>query len=218
MEYIAKDNKIIFRNQSFNPKHIFECGQAFRWERNEDESYTNVAFGRVINVSKKDDIITLDNVSEEDFNNIWMDYFDLNRDYDVIKEKLSNNETMREAMDFGYGIRILNQEHFETIISFIISANNQIPRIKKSIDIISKEYGQKIGEYRGKAYYSFPTFETLSKARVEDMREICRVGFRDKRIVETSQSYFLCHSRINTVVQIHHSLQKYPLPIYLYFS
>lgn len=195
MEYIAKDNKIIFRNHSFNPKHIFECGQAFRWERNDDGSYTNVAFGRVINVSKEDDIITLDNVTEEDFNNIWIDYFDLNRDYDAIKEKLSNNETMKEAMDFGYGIRILNQDHFETIISFIISANNQIPRIKKSIDIISREYGDEIGEYRGKTYYSFPTFEALSKASVEDMREICRVGFRDKRIIDTSQ--MICSGEFN---------------------
>ncbi|WP_300409805.1 DNA glycosylase [Lagierella sp.] len=187
MDYIAKDNKVVFKNKNFNPKHIFECGQAFRWEKNDDGSYTNVAFNRVINVKQEEDNIILDNVSEEDFNNIWIDYFDLNRDYDLIKSSLANNETMIKALNFGYGIRILNQEAFETIISFIISANNQISRIKKSIDIICKEYGDEIGDYRGKTYYSFPTSKKLSSAKIDDLRQICRVGFRDKRIVDTSR-------------------------------
>ncbi len=187
MEYITKDNKIVFENRNFNPRHIFECGQCFRWEKNEDGSYTNVAFNKVINVKQENNRIILDNVTEEDFNNIWINYFDLDRDYSIIKSSLANNETMIKALNFGYGIRILNQEIFETIISFIISANNQISRIKKSINIICQHYGNEIGEYRGKKYYSFPTSSQLAKAKVDDLRQICRVGFRDKRIVETAQ-------------------------------
>ncbi|MDO5018308.1 MAG: DNA glycosylase [Lagierella massiliensis] len=215
MDYLAKDNKIIFKNKNFNPKHIFECGQAFRWEKNEDNSYTNIAFGKIINVSSKDDTVTLKNVSEEDFINIWIDYFDLNRDYDEIKLKLSNNETMIKAMEFGYGIRILNQDYFETIISFIISANNQINRIKKSIEIISQQYGNVIGEYNGKTYYSFPTINELAKANITDLREICRVGFRDKRILETSnkimnREFNLEDSKKYDSIKLYEELLKLP--------
>ena len=92
------------------------------------------------------------------------------------------NNSLKEAIEFGYGIRILRQKEFEMIISFIISANNQIPRIKNSIELIAKQYGEKIKD----DYYSFPTAEVLSKADPMDIREICRVGFRDVRIVQTS--------------------------------
>ncbi|HEY4544318.1 MAG TPA: DNA glycosylase, partial [Tissierellaceae bacterium] len=111
---------------------------------------------------------------------------DLSTDYDEIKATLSKDEILKEATEFGSGIRILNQDPFETIISFIISANNQIPRIRKSIEIIAKEYGDFIENYNGIDYYSFPTAEKLSKVDVLDLREKARVGFRDKRIIDTS--------------------------------
>lgn len=188
MEYKYKDKKIIIKNnKDFNPQHIFECGQAFRWNREEDNSYTTVAYGKVINTSIEDDNIIIKNTDEDDFNNIWIDYFDLNTDYSVIKNKLSKDEELRKAIDFGYGIRILNQDIYETIISFIISANNQIPRIKKSIEILSENYGELIDNLNGKDYYSFPKPETLANISVEEIREVSRVGFRDKRIVDTSK-------------------------------
>ncbi|WP_099203078.1 DNA-3-methyladenine glycosylase family protein [Miniphocaeibacter massiliensis] len=188
MEYKYKDNKIIFKNKNdFNPKHIFECGQAFRWKKEQDNSYTTVAFNRVLNVLLEDDFVVLNNTSEEDFNNIWIDYFDLNTDYNDIKEKLSKEETLKNAMEFGYGIRILNQEKFETIISFIISANNQIPRIKKSIEILANNYGEFIDNFRGVDYFSFPTSTQLSKVSAEELREVARVGFRDKRIHDVAK-------------------------------
>ena len=188
MNYKIEDKNIILKNNNdFNPEHIFECGQAFRWKKEDDGSYTSVAFNKVINVIMDDKNIVFRNTNEKDFNNIWIDYFDLNTDYSNIKNILSKDDTLKNAVEFGYGIRILKQDIFETIISFIISANNQIPRIKKSIEIISKNYGDYIDNYNGEDYYSFPTAESLSRVSVEELREVSRVGFRDKRIVDTSK-------------------------------
>ena len=203
MNYKYKNNRIVFKsNNEFNPKHIFECGQAFRWNKEDDESYTVVAFNKVINVSLIDEEVIINNSTEEDFNDIWIDYFDLNTDYNSIKTRLSNEETLVIAMDFGYGIRILNQEKFETIISFIISANNQIPRIKKSIEVISKNYGQFIDNINGVDYFSFPTADELSKISVEELREVTRVGFRDKRINEVSNLIASNEFDINSIASL----------------
>lgn len=185
---IEQENKIILKDmKDFEPKHIFECGQAFRWSLEEDNSYTTVAYGKVINVKKENNDIILSNTNIEDFSNIWYHYFDLERDYGEIKKELSKDPILKEATNFGEGIRILNQDPFEMVISFIISANNQIPRIKKSIELISKEYGSHIGKFMGKDIYKFPTSEELSKVEPEELRVICKVGFRDVRIVETSK-------------------------------
>ncbi|SHE95115.1 N-glycosylase/DNA lyase [Tissierella praeacuta DSM 18095] len=184
---IEEKGKIILKDiKNFEPKHIFECGQAFRWKVEEDKSYTTVAYGKVLNVKKENDDIILSNTNIEDFNNIWYNYFDLDRDYDEIKKELSKDPILDEAIKFGEGIRILNQEPFEMVISFITSANNQIPRIKRSIELMSKHYGEKIvpGEQE---YYSFPTAENLSNAKPEDLKEICKVGFRGERIVQTAR-------------------------------
>ena len=199
---VEEEDKIILKDiKNFNPKHIFECGQAFRWNLEDDGSYTTIAYGKVINVKKENNDIILSNTNMKDFNNIWYNYFDLARDYDEIKKVLSRDPILAEAIKFGEGIRILNQEPFEMVISFITSANNQIPRIKKSIELISKNYGEKIapGEpslwrapegrfsWRKTEYYSFPTAESLSKAKPEDLKEICKVGFRAERIAETAR-------------------------------
>jgi len=171
----------------FDPRDIFTCGQAFRWYEEEDGSFTFITHGKVSNVKKVNREIFLKNVNELDFNEIFYDYFDLNRDYKKVIDELSIDENMKNATEYGKGIRILNQDPFETIISFIISANNQIPRIKNSIEIISRLYGDKILEDENREYYSFPSAEKLSLAKPEDLREFARVGFRDKRIVETAK-------------------------------
>ena len=199
MEYsiIEKDNCIkLVGLKNFNLTHIFECGQAFRWELTEEDSYIVVANDRVIELLQKDDgSVIIKNTTAEDFKNIWHHFFDLDTDYDDIKKQLKNtkaysqNTSLEEAMDFGYGIRILNQDQYEMIISFIISANNQIPRIKNSIRLLSENYGEFIQEYKGTKYYSFPKPEVLAIADPLDIREITRVGFRDVRIVEASRMY-----------------------------
>ncbi len=189
MKIEEKENKIIINDLAdFEPKHIFECGQCFRWIKEEDNSYTGVAKGRIINVKKEDGRVVIDNCSRDDFENIWYDYFDLGRDYSSLKKELAkHDENLAKAVEFGWGIRILQQDGWEMLISFIISSNNRIPMIQRAINNISEKYGKEIGEYRGKKYYAFPSPQELSKASIEDLRE-CKTGFRDKYIYHTSQA------------------------------
>ena len=186
MKLYEKDNLVILEDvENFDAKAIFTCGQAFRWYEEKDGSFTTVHLGRVLNVLNKDDKVIFKGTNLEEINEIWIDYFDLNTDYQSIRKSLANNEILANAMEYGKGIRILNQNHFEMLISFIISANNMIPRIRKSIEVISMRYGKFICEDENRKYYSFPTVEELSMATVEELREFAKVGFRDKRIFDT---------------------------------
>ena len=182
-----EDLCLISELDEFEPRDIFTCGQAFRWYEEVDGSFTFISHGKVANAKKVGDKIFLKGVDKKSFDEIFYNYFDLSRDYKLIMEELAKDEVMKNATEYGKGIRILNQDKFETIISFIISANNQIPRIKKSIEKISEMYGDYLGEDENRKYYSFPSAEKLSLARPEDLREFARVGFRDKRIVETAK-------------------------------
>ena len=181
-------DKFILKNQdSFNLVHIFECGQCFRWNRQEDGSYVGVIESCVIKVKKENEqIVFSGNSISGNFEEIIKKYFDLDTDYNEYKSKLSKiDEYLKESINFGDGIRILKQDLWECIISFIISANNNIPRIKKIIEKLSLNYGEKI-EFEGKDYYTFPSPEKLSKASVEDLRKM-GLGFRDKRIYNTTK-------------------------------
>ena len=182
-----KEQKYIIKNcNTFELKDIFECGQCFRFNKQEDESYTGVIGNNVINVKKIDNEIHIKSVGEDNLEELVVNYFDLNRDYEQIKDKLSEiDENMQKSISYGKGIRILNQDLWETIISFIISANNNIPRIKGIIDRMSERYGKKI-IFEGKEYYTFPTIDELSKASVEDLRAL-GLGFRDVRVYETTK-------------------------------
>ena len=172
--------------KSFEPVHIFDCGQCFRWDKELDGSYTGVFKGNVMNVKKDGNNVTFKGICNGDIEEICKDYFDLNTDYEDIKEKLSKiDDNVKTSVGYGSGIRILNQDLWETIISFIISANNNIPRIKGIIDRISKKYGKEVN-WNGTKYYTFPTVEELSKASVEDLRAL-GLGFRDVRVYETTK-------------------------------
>jgi N-glycosylase/DNA lyase len=189
MNVYEKNNVVILEGVAdFDPKHIFECGQCFRWMAEEDGSYTGVAKGKVINVSRENDTVYIKNSSLKDFNDIWKDYFDLNTDYTKIKNILKNmDEHLEKATEFGWGIRILRQDPWEMIISFIISSNNRIPMIQRAIGNLSRQYGTYIGQYNGVDYYDFPTPEQLNKASIEDIRA-CSTGFRDKYIKSTTEA------------------------------
>ena len=179
---------IIENNKTFEPKHIFDCGQCFRWNIEEDGSYTGVFENNVLNVKKEENKIIFKGICEKNIEEVVEDYFDFNTNYEEIKEKLANvDDYLKQSIEFGNGIRILNQDLWETIISFIISANNNIPRIKGIIERISKKYGKKI-EWNKKEYYTFPTMEELNKAAVEDLRAL-GLGFRDKRVYETTKIF-----------------------------
>lgn len=172
--------------KSFELKDIFDCGQCFRWNIEEDGSYTGVFGKNILNVKRDGKNINFKGICDENIEDIIYDYFDLNRDYERIKETLSEiDENMKKSVLYGKGIRILNQDLWETIISFIISANNNIPRIKGIIERLSKKYGSEIS-FNGKEYYTFPTPEQLKDVTVEDYRKL-GLGFRDIRLYETTQ-------------------------------
>ena len=181
---------IINNCKSFKVKDVFDCGQCFRWNEQEDGSYTGIFGNNVLNVKQEPDAegykIIISGVCDGNIESVCKEYFDLNRNYEDIKEKLSSiDEYLAESIRYGEGIRILNQDLWEMIISFIVSANNNIPRIKGIIDRMAKKYGNEI-EFRGKVYYTFPTVEALSTATIEDLRAL-GLGFRDKYIYETTK-------------------------------
>lgn len=182
-----KEQKLILKNvDCFELDHIFDCGQCFRWNKQEDGSYIGVIGSGVLQVSKSKNNVCFEGVIDGDINSIVYDYFDLGTDYNVFKNELSKiDDNMKKSIEFGSGIRILNQDLWEMIISFIISANNNIPRIKGIIDRVSKRVGKKI-EWRGKEYYLFPTISEMSELSVADFREL-GAGFRDKRLYKTTQ-------------------------------
>ena len=182
-----QEQRYILKNaDSFEPKHIFECGQCFRWDMEENGSYTGIVGNNVINVEKVDNDIIFLGLGADNLEELVIKYFDLNRNYSNIKKELSKiDEYLANSIKYGSGIRILNQDLWETIISFIISANNNIPRIKGIINRMSQKYGTEI-KWNENKYYTFPTVESLSKATVEDLRSL-GLGFRDVRIYETTR-------------------------------
>lgn len=182
-----QEQKVILKNiDSFEPKHIFECGQCFRWDKNADRSYTGIIGNGVLNVKKIERDVIITGVCNEKLQDTVNYYFDLNRNYNEIKVSLSNvDKDIAKSIEYGEGIRILNQDLWETIISFIISANNNIPRIKGIIRKICEKYGKKI-VWNENVYYLFPTPEELSSASIEDLRKL-GLGFRDVRVYETTK-------------------------------
>ncbi|EPR09505.1 DNA-3-methyladenine glycosylase family protein [Ruminiclostridium papyrosolvens] len=179
----ADGNLYVKNIKDFNLTHIFDCGQCFRWIRQEDGSYRGIAGGRLVNVRYDNEILCITNSGEQDFINIWYEYFDLGTDYSKIKSILEQDEIMKEAIKTGWGIRLLKQDFWEILISFIISANNMIPRIMKTVDTLSVLRGKCIDPVMNA--YSFPDVETLANTSLEDIQQ-CKAGFRCKYIHKTS--------------------------------
>ena len=175
---------------SFNLNHIFECGQCFRWEKQIDDSYIGIIEDTVLRVAIKNKKLAVEGITKkEDIKEFLIEYFDLNNDYSAIKSRLSNvDQNLKTSIEYGYGIRILKQNLFECIISYIISANNNIPRIKKIINNISKQFGEEV-VFEENKYYLFPSIEQLSKGNLEDFKA-AGAGFRDIRIYNTTQAIY----------------------------
>lgn len=185
MEYKVDGNNIIInRLCDFDIEHILECGQCFRFYKKTDKDYVVVAYDKILRITQDEDEIVFHNTIREDFDSIWTKYFDLERDYTSIKRVLSDkDEHLHRAVSEKGGIRILQQDTWETLISFIISQNKSISHIKKLIEDISKRYGTYIGEEDGIEFYSFPTIEQLSEATEQDLRDL-KVGFRAPYIAD----------------------------------
>ena len=183
MEIIRKENDLIITGLTqFALADTLDCGQAFRWSEVEPELWHGVAFGRYLKLGLKDGALTLYNTSAQDFDNIWRDYFDFDRDYGKIITEISENEVLASAAGFADGIRILRQEPWEALCSFIISQNNNIPRIKGIVERLCESFGEEITE----GFYSFPSAERLASLTVEDLA-VLRSGFRAKYILDAAR-------------------------------
>ena len=183
--YEENGNLILNGVRDFDLTETFDCGQCFRWEK-VDDSYFGIAFGMPLKISQNGDVVILYETSKDSWDRVWSSYFDMERDYGEIKKRLSADPIMKTASDFGGGIRLLNQEPFECLISFIISASNNIPRIKKIIDSLCTNFGEKV-TYLGKDFYTFPTPEKLASLELSDLNVI-KAGFRDKYILNAAKA------------------------------
>lgn len=179
MKYRFNNGNIFLETmENFSIKQTLECGQVFRFKF-ENGRYILVAKNKVLEIEENEKGHIFYNTSIDEFENIWMDYFDFKRDYSVIQKVISKDEVIKKAISYGKGIRILNQDYFETIISFIISQNNRIPMIQAVIENISREFGEKIDS----KYYSFPVWEKFLEVSDEELR-VCKTGFRSKYILD----------------------------------
>lgn len=176
------NNTYLFLTDPFSLPQTLDCGQAFRFEPLNDTKWCGIACDRYLEIEKlPDGAVVLYNVSQKEFEDIWCDYFDLNRNYSKIIEEISKNEVLRTASEYGKGIRVLNQPPWETLCSFIISQNNNIKRIKGIIGRLCETYGEKI-----EGGYTFPAAQTLAKLEVEDLAPL-RSGFRAKYIIDAAR-------------------------------
>jgi N-glycosylase/DNA lyase len=191
--------KTVFKEVTdFDPEDIFECGQCFRWREQPDGSYSGIVEGSFANVSyiphehkyNVGDVKIWGNLFASDGakrERYWRNYFDLDRDYTKIKRILTTEDSvMGRAVRAGGGIRVLNQNKWETLISFIISQNNNIPRIRGCIEILCREYGRNIGMLKSEPLYSFPSVDRLSVLRYGDL-DVCRLGYRAKYLSDTAK-------------------------------
>lgn len=177
-----KDNNIILEGvKCLDIGLCLDCGQAFRFRKNDDGSFHGVVGGTVLDVRQDGDICVFYHTTKEEFENVWRRYFDLDRDYEKICESFDDEYLIRACREY-YGIRILRQDRWEALCSFIISQNNNIPRIKGIVERLCESFGEKIGE----GDYSFPSYEVLADKTVEDLAPL-RSGFRAKYIIDAAQ-------------------------------
>ena len=178
---------MIIRTDNFNLKQIADSGQCFRMNEIGNNTYSIIAYDRYIELRHINDNTIDISCDEEEYKAIWYEYFDMGYDYGKVCENLihGDDEFLSDAASYGSGIRILKQEPFEILISFIISQNKNIPAIMSSIESICKMFGEE--RTSGLlTYYTFPTAKALSKASLDDLRE-ARLGYRDKYVQNASK-------------------------------
>ena len=173
MNYTVCGNDIIIKKHDFELDDTLDCGQAFRWTKT-DYGYKGYFLNSYLELEDRNDTVVFKNTSEKDFNDIWTDYFDFSTDYTYLKELFSHDETLKKACEFAGGIRLLKQDAWETVCSFIISQNNNIPRIKKIISAMCEYYG------------GFPKASQLAAETPESI-DFLKTGFRARYIIDASQ-------------------------------
>ncbi len=195
MNYSIKgENIVVTQLKCFDLGLSVMCGQAFRWSETEQGQYEAVVKNKLVKIKQKDDELIFYNTTEDDFLNVYVDYFDLNTDYTQICDVLRADESLKKAIDKYYGIRILKQDDWEALCSFIISQNNNIPRIRKIVASLCENFGERISD----THYTFPSAQKLSQLTVEDL-SIIKAGFRAKYILDAAQKVSSNEVRLNEI-------------------
>ena len=188
---------VVSRTTDFLLSQTLECGQCFHFIKKDEEDYLISAKGRCLHVSQNGDVLTFYDTEPEEYESVWKHYFDLDNDYGQIKEALlEKDSTLKPAIDDMWGVRILNQDFFETLISFIISQNQQIPRIKQIVARISCNYGEKYNA----EMCGFPDADAILAAGEEGVKE-CKAGFRAPYIIDACSKYkdgTVCEERLRS--------------------
>lgn len=183
IEY-QKDKAMLSDFDSFRISQTIECGQCFRFEKLAEEEYRIIALGRILHIKEEAGKILFYPVTKEEMEQVWIPYFDLEEDYTKIKKTLSERDSiLAQAVAFAPGIRILKQDFFECLISFILSQNNRISKIKTAMKLISQKYGTFLETIDDQDYYAFPDCNALASATEEELME-CKAGFRAKYILD----------------------------------
>ena len=182
LDFTSKTEEITVKRDCFDALLSLDCGQAFRWKKTGENEIHGVAFGKSLTVRQDEETVTFIGTNEEDFQKIWVPYFDLERDYVALCERFSADDWLEKAVNEYYGIRILRQEPWEAVCSFIISQNNNIPRIKGIIDRLCENLGEPLGN----GDFTFPTAEKIAASGVEALAPL-RAGFRAKYIIDAAE-------------------------------
>lgn len=173
MDYNFSGGNIYLKQSDFDLDQTLDCGQAFRWEKVSENTYKGFYLDTPLTISQDGDVFTLYDTDEETFLKVWAEYFDLYTDYSRLKSCFSADETLNKACEYAGGIRLLKQDSWEALCSFIISQNNNIPRIKGIISRLCEHYG------------GFPTYSQLSAETVDSL-SFLRAGFRAKYLIDAS--------------------------------
>lgn len=162
-----------------------DCGQCFRWKPNAEGNWQGVVKGIYRTIRPEEDGITILGADENEFDEVWYDYFDFGMDYDVLKSDFAANELLHEACDFAPGIRVLRQEPWEAFITFIISQNNNIARIKGIVERLCKAFGEELSE----GVYSFPRPKVLAEVPEQKFTEL-GCGYRAAYLAAASKEVY----------------------------
>jgi N-glycosylase/DNA lyase len=175
-------NYVYTPTDNFSLKDTLECGQCFRWDIQPDQSFVGVVGNKVKRISQNGKEVIFHNTTPQEFENFWCEYFDFNTNYNQIRKNLTADDIMKTASTLCDGIHILKQDPWETLCSFIISQNNNIPRIKGIVSRLCENFGEHIEN----GYYSFPSFEIIANQTVESLAPL-RSGFRAKYILDAAK-------------------------------
>ena len=193
MDYISVEQKgtdlILTGIKNFIPAQILDCGQCFRW-LSSNNSYIGITHGRRLEITLETgrvDKLILKNVTRDEFETIWCDYFDLGRDYGELRRIYAADATLNEAITFSPGLRLIRQDPWEVLVTFILSQNSNIPRIKGMVARLCEIFGAAVpgGNSTGGGF-SFPTPEALATLSADDLSAV-KCGYRDKYIIDAAR-------------------------------